>query len=85
MTIYRKVNKLLDATSYFRNRQWTFSNQNMIHMWSKLSEDDRKIFDFNISNLNWDLYLRQGLMGIRTFVLKEDPKKLPEAIKKRYR
>ncbi|XP_021936348.1 fatty acyl-CoA reductase wat-like [Zootermopsis nevadensis] len=85
MRTYKKVHQLLDTTSYFRNRQWAFSNQNMIHMWNKLSEDDRKIFDFNISNLNWDLYLRQGLMGLRTFVLKDDPKKLPQAIRKRYR
>ncbi|KDR10461.1 Putative fatty acyl-CoA reductase [Zootermopsis nevadensis] len=81
----RKINKLLDATSYFRIRQWAFSNQNIIHMWKKLSEDDREIFDFNISNLNWDLYWRQGLMGLRTFVLKEDPKNLPQTIRKRYR
>ncbi|XP_021936245.1 fatty acyl-CoA reductase wat-like [Zootermopsis nevadensis] len=50
--VYKKIHKLLDTTSYFRNRQWTFSNQNMIHMWNNLSEDDREIFDFNISDLN---------------------------------
>lgn len=50
-----------------------------------MSEEDREIFDFNIRNLNWDKYLGEGLMGVRTFLLKDDPKKIPEAIKKRYR
>ncbi|XP_021923841.1 fatty acyl-CoA reductase wat-like isoform X2 [Zootermopsis nevadensis] len=85
MKTYKKLHKFTDVISYFCTRQWKFSNQNVHHMWNKLSEDDRKIFDFNISNLNWDLYLRQGLMGLRTFVLKEDPKNLPQTIRKRYR
>ncbi|XP_021942042.1 fatty acyl-CoA reductase wat-like, partial [Zootermopsis nevadensis] len=41
LSICRKINKLSDATSYFSNRQWTFSNQKIIHMWKNLSEDDR--------------------------------------------
>lgn len=85
MKTYKKLHKFTDVISYFCTRQWKFSNQNVHNMWNKLSEDDRKIFDFNISNLNWDQYLGQGLLGVRTFVLKDDPKTLPEAIKKRYR
>ena len=62
-----------------------FSNQNVRELWSMISEEDRKIFDFDICNLNWDRYLGESLMGVRKFLLKDDPKKLSEAIKKRYR
>lgn len=85
MKTYEKLHKFTGVISYFCTRQWKFSNQNVQKMWNKMSEDDREIFDFNIRNLNWDKYLGEGLMGVRTFVLKDDPKKLPEAIKKRYR
>jgi fatty acyl-CoA reductase len=85
MKTYEKLHKFTEVISYFCTRQWKFSNQNVQKMWNKLSEEDRKIFDFNIRNLNWDKYLGEGLMGVRTFVLKDNPKTLPEAIKKRYR
>jgi hypothetical protein len=85
MKTYEKLHKFTGVISYFCTRQWKFSNQNVQKMWSNMSEEDRKIFDFNIRNLNWDKYLGEGLMGVRTFVLKDDPKRLPEAIKKRYR
>jgi fatty acyl-CoA reductase len=85
MKTYEKLHKFTEVISYFCTRQWKFSNQNVQKMWSQLSKEDRGIFDFNIRNLNWDKYLGEGLMGVRTFLLKDDPKKLPEAIKKRYR
>jgi hypothetical protein len=50
-----------------------------------MGEENREIFYFNIRNLNWDEYLRDGGMGVRTFLLKDDPKKHPEAMRKRYR
>jgi fatty acyl-CoA reductase len=82
---YEKLHKFTGVISYFCTRQWKFSDKNVLQMWNELSEDDRKIFNFNFSDLNWDQFISQGLMGVRTFVLKDDPKKLPEAIKKRYR
>jgi len=85
MKIYEKVHKSMDATSFFRTRQWKFSNQNVQQLWNVISEEDRKIFDFNICNLKWDPYLGEGLMGVRNFLLKDDPNKLSEAIKKRKR
>jgi fatty acyl-CoA reductase len=85
MKTYEKLHKFTGVISYFCTRQWKFSNQNVQNMWRKMSEEDRQNFDFNIRNLNWDKYLGEGLMGVRTFLLKDDPKTLPEAIKKRYR
>jgi hypothetical protein len=52
-------------------------------MWRKLSEDDSKDFIVNISNLNWNQYLDQVLLAMCMFMLKNETKKLPEAIKKR--
>ena len=85
MKIYEKLHKSVDATSFFRTRQWKFSNQNVQQLWSVISEEDRKIFDFNMCNLQWDPYLGEGLMGVRNFLLKDDPNKLSEATKKRKR
>jgi fatty acyl-CoA reductase len=85
MKTYEKLHKFTDALSFFCTRQWKFSNQNMRQVWSMISEEDRNIFDFNISKLNWDLYLGKCIMGVRTFLLKDDPNKLSETIKKKKR
>jgi len=85
MKTYEKVHKCLDAISFFRTRQWKFSNQNVQQLWSVISEEDQKIFGFNICNLNWDAYSSDMIMGVRTFLLKDDPNKLSKAIKKRNR
>jgi fatty acyl-CoA reductase len=85
MKTYEKLHKFTDAISYFCTRPWKFSNQNVQQLWSMISEDDRKIFDFDVCNLNWDQYLGENVMGMRIFLLKDDPKKLSDAIKKRYR
>ena len=85
MKTYEKLHKFTGAISFFCTRQWNFSNQNVQQLWKVISEDDRKIFDFNICNLNWNRYLCESLMGVRNFLLKDDPNKLSEAIKKRNR
>jgi fatty acyl-CoA reductase len=85
MKIYEKLHKSMDAISFFRTRQWKFSNQNVQQLWNVISEEDRKIFDFNICNLSWDAYISVIIMGASKFLLKDDPNKLSEAIKKRNR
>jgi fatty acyl-CoA reductase len=85
MKTYEKLHKFTGAISFFCTRQWKFSNQNVQQLWNVISEEDRKIFDFNICNLNWDRFLGESLRGVRNFLLKDDPNKLSDAIKKRNR
>jgi fatty acyl-CoA reductase len=85
MKIYQKLHKFSSSISFFCTRQWKFSNQNVQQLWNAIREEDRKIFDFSLRNLNWNRYLGESLMGLRTFLLKDDPNKLSEAIKKRNR
>lgn len=85
MKTYEKLHKFTGAISFFCTRQWKFSNQNVQQIWNVISEEDRKIFDFNLRNLNWNGYLGESLMGVRNFLLKDDPNKLSQAIKKRNR
>ncbi|MFP3020703.1 MAG: acyl-CoA reductase C-terminal domain-containing protein, partial [Wolbachia sp.] len=42
---------------------------------------DRKLFDFNINDLDWKKYLESYVLGTREFILKESPSTLPVAQK----
>ena len=82
---YERIHKFSESVAYFSTNEWKFSNSNVQQLWQKLSPEDRLIFDFNISNLCWDDCLRDTFMGVRTYLLNEDPKTLPDAVRKKYR
>jgi fatty acyl-CoA reductase len=44
-----------------------------------MSPDDREVYNFDIRQMNWDLYLFDYLIGIKRFILKEDLANLPAA------
>jgi fatty acyl-CoA reductase len=66
--------------SYFSTRDWKVTNTNVQELWQKLDEDDRKLFDFNIDELDWDKYIYTYVRGIRLYLLKDDMSTLPAAI-----
>lgn len=55
----------------------TFQN-----LWSKLDDKDKEIFYFDMDAVNWPLFIKQSMFGIRTYLMKEDPKNIPEAHKR---
>jgi fatty acyl-CoA reductase len=85
--IYKKINRFSDVISYFCTREWKFTNKNVQRLWEKLNEDDRKLFDFDISVLDWDEYFYNYVRGVRMYLLKDDPSTLPQSLTrfKRYK
>ena len=66
--------------SYFSTRDWKFTNKNVQDLWQKLDEDDKKLFDFNIDELDWDRYFYSYVRGIRLYLLKDDFSTIPQAL-----
>ncbi|XP_050433016.1 fatty acyl-CoA reductase wat-like [Adelges cooleyi] len=81
---YKKIEKFTDILVYFSTREWSFSNANVQSLWKRTSENDKKLFPFDLSQLKWNEYLYTYHQGILRFLLKEGPDKLPAA-KKRLR
>lgn len=55
----------------------TFQN-----LWEKLDDKDKEIFYFDMDTVNWPLFIEQSMFGIRTYLMKEDPKNIPQAVKR---
>ncbi|XP_024875769.1 fatty acyl-CoA reductase wat-like [Temnothorax curvispinosus] len=68
----KKVDKFSNATQPFRTNEWSFSTDNVQEMWSHLSSEDQKIFQFSMVRFNWKKYLFNHYMGIRLYLLNED-------------
>lgn len=73
------------ATSYFPVREWNFHNDYVTSLWERLPENDKKLFNFDMSSVDWNLLFKNKLNGIRTFLFKDTPDTLPAARRKMFR
>jgi len=60
--------------------EWKFYVENMTELikFVKTSEDC-DTFNVDIKNLDWDMYLHQYILGIRKYILKDNPNTLNKA------
>jgi len=77
--IQNKLWKAVEVLEYFTSREWHWTNDNMLFLKEQMNQDDQQEFDFDVRNINWDVYLQNYFLGTKTFALKETDEKLPEA------
>ncbi|XP_026322634.1 fatty acyl-CoA reductase 1-like, partial [Hyposmocoma kahamanoa] len=73
------------ALQYYVTKQWTFENKNFIHLRSKIKEEDKKDFYYDIENIDKYQYFINSCIGGRRYLLKEADEDLPKAKAHRYR
>ncbi|KAH8026766.1 hypothetical protein HPB51_024315 [Rhipicephalus microplus] len=64
---------------FFVTHEWTFSVDNLRLLMASLEGPDRETFDFDIRSIDWVAYMEQYILGVRRYVLKEDPSTIPTA------
>nr|CAD7259155.1 unnamed protein product [Timema shepardi] len=77
--VYRKIHRLSGILTYFCTRNWDFSDDNVQKLWKNLGPEDKKLFDFDISSLDWNQYIYNYVRGCRVHLLKDDLSTVPEA------
>jgi len=80
--LYRKIQTQTEALQYFVSKNWTFSIDSTTQLWESLSEKDQRLFDFDMSSIDWSLFFCNHVKGARRFLGKEDPSTLPVAMKR---
>lgn len=79
---YQKIKKFLDVLSYFARRNWAFSVNNVRKLLRKMSDEDMKIFNFDIQSLSIDEIVHNGILGGRVYLVKDPLDTLPKARRK---
>ncbi|XP_050550021.1 fatty acyl-CoA reductase 1-like [Spodoptera frugiperda] len=70
----QKLKKLTLALSYFLTHQWKFVDLNTAALHASLSEDDQKIFNFDVTDINWEEYMCTWCIGLRKYLVKDELK-----------
>ncbi|XP_033162416.1 fatty acyl-CoA reductase wat [Drosophila mauritiana] len=76
--VYQKIHKTLGILGPFACKSWRFDMRNTDHLRQQMSEEDRRIYYFDMVSLNWKEYFLQALRGMRQFLGNEAP--TPESI-----
>ncbi|XP_071635270.1 putative fatty acyl-CoA reductase CG5065 [Temnothorax longispinosus] len=80
LRVAKRFDRAAKAGEFFATNQWRFHSGNMTKLMKFVrASDDCDKFDVDITNLNWDMYLRQYMLGIRKYILKDNPDTLKNA------
>ncbi|KAM7359762.1 waterproof isoform 1-T2 [Cochliomyia hominivorax] len=85
LKIYRKIHKFCSLMEYFSANAFKFDNDNVRALSGKLESTDKQLFAFDMRNLNWTELFQLSLVGVRQYVVKDDPSTIPEAVKRHER
>lgn len=80
LNTYKKIHRFMRVIEYFSMRQWDFQIDNVINLWNRLSDKDKDIFFFDMTQLDWDLFLQQYFRGIRQYLLHDPLDTIPQAL-----
>lgn len=72
LKVYKKIHKFADVISFFATNEWMFTNNNIQRMWTRLSNRDQELFNFNMKTMDWVEYLHHYISGMRKYLLKDD-------------
>ncbi|XP_043603705.1 putative fatty acyl-CoA reductase CG5065 [Bombus pyrosoma] len=73
MKLLKNCNKLFTSVAYFTTNEWTFQRDNCSDLARKVKMlNDSYLVKLDLRDMNWEKYVANYQMGIRTFILKQD-------------
>ncbi|XP_012229974.1 fatty acyl-CoA reductase 1 [Linepithema humile] len=72
LKLQRKVYVSNSALSYFLLNEWKFYNKKLLELFDNLSVENQKEFGYDYRNFNEVDYFRDGVIGAKLYLLKED-------------
>ncbi|KAH8371753.1 hypothetical protein KR093_008781 [Drosophila rubida] len=80
LRVQEKISTGLDVLQFFTLNAWSFRSDNYASLWDKLSEQDKQIFNMNMTvKETEEEYMFISALGARRFILKEKDEDLVKA------
>lgn len=77
----KKVSMGLKILQYYTTKRWEFKNDRSKALFARMTPDDQEKFFFDCSQVDWNLYIQNYILGMRQYLLNEPPSNLPKARK----
>lgn len=61
----------MDDMRYFGTTDFKFDDRNLKALISSQSDEDKQLFNFDITNIKWDEYFLKSIYGIKKYILKD--------------
>ncbi|XP_034082963.1 fatty acyl-CoA reductase 1 isoform X1 [Gymnodraco acuticeps] len=81
MKTITRLHKAMMVLEYFTSHSWVWSNENVTMLIGQMSQEDKKVFNFDVRQLHWAEYMESYCMGTKKYVLNEELSGLPAARK----
>ncbi|CAL8235721.1 unnamed protein product [Boreogadus saida] len=81
MKTINRLHKAMMVLEYFTSNSWVWNTENLSMLMARMSPEDKKVFNFDVRQLNWAEYMESYCMGTKKYVLNEDLSGLPAARK----
>jgi len=78
----KRLNKAVHSLTHFTVNNWYFACHSMEKMIADLNEEDKKLYNMNMKNMDWDSYFITFCHGMRKFLLKEEEESIKPSEKK---
>jgi len=69
--IYKKMKIMMIEMRYFSITDFNFDDRHLKALISSQSDQDKQLFNFDITNIRWDKYFLNTIYGIKKYVLKD--------------
>ena len=56
----------------FTKNEWIFSNTKAYKIFKHMSDEEKKIFNFDVTRIKWRMFVMNHAYGIKRFILKEE-------------
>lgn len=77
--IYQKVHRTTAALEFFTTNEWIYKTRKFESLNEELKPEDRRRFTIDVRKIDWPTYMENYVLGVRHYLLNEDPKTINEA------
>ncbi|XP_041746443.1 fatty acyl-CoA reductase 1 isoform X2 [Coregonus clupeaformis] len=81
MKTITRLHKAMMVLEYFTSHSWVWNTDNVTMLMNQMGTDDKRMFNFDVRQLNWAEYMENYCMGTKKYVLNEAESGLPAARK----
>uniref|UniRef100_T1JAI0 PB1 domain-containing protein n=1 Tax=Strigamia maritima TaxID=126957 RepID=T1JAI0_STRMM len=80
--IFRLFSLNLKTSQFGLTREWQFNNENTMQLWNSLTIEEKKIYNFDLKQIDWSRHVENYVYGLKVYQLQEHVSTISSARKR---